>query len=47
LSFTGFDLEQVDLGDVTLRCGARIESGHHMAEEAPEAVAAELLAFFE
>lgn len=25
--------------------GARIESGHHMAEEAPEALAAELLAF--
>jgi haloacetate dehalogenase len=25
--------------------GARIESGHHMAEEAPEVVAAELLAF--
>jgi haloacetate dehalogenase len=25
--------------------GARIASGHHMAEEAPEALAAELLAF--
>jgi haloacetate dehalogenase len=27
--------------------GARIESGHHMAEEAPEALAAELLAFLD
>jgi haloacetate dehalogenase len=27
--------------------GARIKSGHHMAEEAPEALAAELLAFLE
>jgi haloacetate dehalogenase len=27
--------------------GAPIESGHHMAEEAPEAVASELLAFLE
>ena len=42
--FDGFTLERVDVGEAVPRARPS-PSGHHMAEEAPDALAAELLAF--